>query len=486
MRISDWSSDVCSSDLQRWCAGDGVRQVRAHAALEQVVEPEFVLAHRRQVQGGLAVGIAARGVGAQVQQQPVGAAVLVQHRPLQQRHALVVDRVGVGAGRDQFACQPVVAVADRGGELGVVGIGESLAVVQVVSFSGASGHRRQHKRSQQQRRDRPAVPEWSRDEGVGTGSGGAVRGHGRTLHRQATALAAARPGAQNHFSGLSLPATSEMPWPTSPTKPDTASTPSPTTSATVSTTWPVPSATSLTSLPPPSTKPAMASNGVSSPTSSPRSRSMLPPALAAFCTVSPPKPIRPEAASPMVSMLPSSRLPTTSKVPSTTSPLANSSRAASVIPSMVSPAFPRTSLNRSVPRWARLPNWLRLNSPTFSSASRPTLPVKPITGSATLPSRSRPPSTTLPRASPVLRTRTPAPSSALPASQPPGNRIGLPRSTEPVASSRRSAPWPMSEIRLPASSPRTSRPSLVAAPARSGAVGRLAGSYGVFSASAST
>src|SRR3546814_9525020 len=71
---------------------------------------EFVLAHRRQVQGGLAVGIAARGVGAQVQQQPVGAAVLVQHRPLQQRHALVVDRVGAGAGRDQFACQPVVAV----------------------------------------------------------------------------------------------------------------------------------------------------------------------------------------------------------------------------------------------------------------------------------------------------------------------------------------------------------------------------------------
>src|SRR3546814_3987917 len=53
-----------------------------------------------------------------VQQQPVGAAVPVQHRPLQQRHALVVDRVGVGAGRDQFACQPVVAVADRGGELG--------------------------------------------------------------------------------------------------------------------------------------------------------------------------------------------------------------------------------------------------------------------------------------------------------------------------------------------------------------------------------
>src|SRR3546814_8598080 len=82
---------------------------------------------------------------------------------------LVVNRVGVGAGRDQFACQPVVAVADRGGELGVVGIGESLAVVQVVSFSGASGHRRQHKRSQQQRRDRPAVPGWSRDEGVGAG-----------------------------------------------------------------------------------------------------------------------------------------------------------------------------------------------------------------------------------------------------------------------------------------------------------------------------
>src|SRR3546814_11996725 len=44
----------------------------------------------------------------------------------------------------------------------------------------------------------------------------------------------------------------------------------------------------------------------------------------------------------------------------------------------------------------------------------------------------------------------------------------------------------MSEIRLPASSPRTARLSLAAAPARSGAVGRLAGSYGVFSASAST
>src|SRR3546814_14880960 len=118
------------------------------------------------------------------------------------------------------------------------------AVVQVVSFSGASGHRRQHKRSQQQRRDRPAVPEWSRDEGVGTGAGGAVRGHGRTLHRQATALAAARPGAQNHFSGLSLPATSAMPWPTSPTKPAPASPPSPTTSAPVAATRPDPPAPS--------------------------------------------------------------------------------------------------------------------------------------------------------------------------------------------------------------------------------------------------
>ena len=33
----------------------------------------------------------------------------------------------------------------RGGELGVAGVGEGLAVVQVVPLSGAAGHRRQHK-----------------------------------------------------------------------------------------------------------------------------------------------------------------------------------------------------------------------------------------------------------------------------------------------------------------------------------------------------
>src|SRR3546814_10409901 len=74
MRISDWSSDVCSSDLPVERVEDESQRDQGHAD-HQVADEAFLQeAHRREDSAG-----AAEGIG---QREPVGELELAQHREM--------------------------------------------------------------------------------------------------------------------------------------------------------------------------------------------------------------------------------------------------------------------------------------------------------------------------------------------------------------------------------------------------------------------
>src|SRR3546814_11962187 len=119
MRISDWSSDVCSSDLAGLVAGDRRRLVVAVLVLRvdaDAAGPDVLLGDA----GGLDRGhhlVHLRGVGGQ---RGVGVGGLGHHAGRQRRH--VRPAAGLGLGRDGE--QRASAGGNRGGlGLGVGGHG---------------------------------------------------------------------------------------------------------------------------------------------------------------------------------------------------------------------------------------------------------------------------------------------------------------------------------------------------------------------------
>src|SRR3546814_9346806 len=99
MRISDWSSDVCSSDLSGFVAGFGIlggpRLGGGGALGAQLLEQRFAVAFEAAVLGRLDAGLL-RGLGDE--------RVELALRAEAQRHRVLGDDVGAG---------PVAALADR-------------------------------------------------------------------------------------------------------------------------------------------------------------------------------------------------------------------------------------------------------------------------------------------------------------------------------------------------------------------------------------
>src|SRR3546814_3174487 len=109
MRISDWSSDVCSSDLDGETRAFDVRPIDQRTLVSPVLDGRSDAGHRRGLCPDL-VSPSVAGTGADAADHPAGlASRSVVHRLV----AIVRDPGGAGVGR-QAAAAPLAGTAGTG------------------------------------------------------------------------------------------------------------------------------------------------------------------------------------------------------------------------------------------------------------------------------------------------------------------------------------------------------------------------------------
>src|SRR3546814_9694543 len=131
MRISDWSSDVCSSDLIAMLFGDDAR--RRDARVQRIAADD----------GARAIAPARQAVAVDQYLVRIAPQCLDRARHREEGRLQYVDRIDLGDARLTHA--PAAMRLDLDVELGASLCGELLGIVEPVDPALAQDHRRGHK-----------------------------------------------------------------------------------------------------------------------------------------------------------------------------------------------------------------------------------------------------------------------------------------------------------------------------------------------------